>query len=127
MARPRTPTAVLDARGSFKNHPDRKRDGEPVVKEPIGSPPDDFTADEVNAWQGLVDRAPLGVLTAADYYSVVMAAKLLAEFFSNYAAFTPARLARLHSLLGQFGMTPSERAKLSIPKAKEVNPFDAFH
>ena len=127
MARPRTPTALLDARGAFKHDPQRKRDGEPVVKTPIGAPPDDFSADERKHWRGLVDRAPMGVLTSADYYSVVMAAKLLAEFFGNYADFSHARMARLHSLLGQFGMTPSERAKLSIPKAKEANPFDEFH
>ena len=126
MARPRTPTAILDARGAFKLNPNRRRDSEPVVKDPIGAPPESLTEQERQWWNEIVNRAPMGVLTSADYLPVIMAAKLMAEAMTDFAGMTPGRMARLHSLLGQFGMTPAERAKLSIPKAKEANPFDEF-
>lgn len=127
MARPRTPTNLLDARGAFKRHPERRREGEPVVTDPLGAPPDDLAPEELRWWNEIVARTPLGVLTAADYLSVLLAAKLMAEAMADFAAINPAKLGRLQSLLGTFGMTPSDRAKLSIPKAKErENPFAAL-
>ena len=117
------PTALLNARGAFKNRPSRKRDNEPVVTDPLGSPPDSFKPDELAAWRGIVERAPIGVLTAADWQCVVLASKLFAEAMRDCEAMNAAKLSRLHSLLGDMGMTPSTRASLSIPQPKEVNPF----
>lgn len=128
MARPRTPTSVLDARGAFKRNPQRRRDGEPVVRESIGSPPEELTDAELRWWREITNRAPLGVLTAADWLSVMLAAQLLAEFKADPVAFNSGKMTRLQSLLGTFGMTPSDRARLSIPKAKESdNPYAALN
>jgi hypothetical protein len=117
------PTAVVDARGGFKNRPSRKRNAEPECKGPLGSAPEDFAADEVAAWMQIVDRAPIGVLASADWIAVVMAAKLFAEFMRDSEAMNAAKLSRLHSLLGDMGMSPSSRASLSIPEPKAENPF----
>ena len=120
------PTALVKARGGFKNRPSRARNNEPEVRDPLGSPPEQFKPDEVEAWRGIVERAPLGVLTAADWHSTVIASKLFAEFMRDSEAMNAARISKLNSLLGSFGMTPSDRAGLSIPQAEEVNPFDEF-
>ena len=124
MARPRTPTAVLDARGSFKKDPQRKRDGEPIVKEPLGPAPDYLSDSQRVAWNEIVARAPLGVLTQADTHAVEMTAKLIADSRDNWDKFPVSSMGRLQSLLGAFGMTPSERSRLNIGKPKDVNPFD---
>ena len=44
----RTPTAILEARGSFIGHKNRKeaRAGEPVVTKKLGSPPKTFTDEQ---------------------------------------------------------------------------------
>ncbi len=126
MARPRTPTALLDARGAFKNHPDRKRDSEPVVKEPLGAPPSRLTGLEVEAWMEIVEFAPMGVLTRADRHAVEQAARLMAESWEDFKSFPTAKLTRLQVTLGQFGMNPSDRSKLSIGKPKDGNPFDSL-
>jgi hypothetical protein len=126
MGRPRTPTRVLDARGAFKKDPQRKRDGEPEVKNPLGAAPDRLTESEQQAWQLIADRAPLGVLTEADGIAVEMAAKMLAAAWADFEGMTDGRLSRLMSTLGTFGMNPSDRAKLSIEKAPDANPFDQF-
>lgn len=117
------PTALLNARGSFKNRPSRKREDEPIVTDPLGSPPDSFESDEIAAWREIVERAPLAVLTAADWQAVVIASKLFAEVMRDCENMNAARLSRLHSLLSDMGMTPSARASLSIAQPKEENPF----
>ena len=124
MARPRTPTRILDARGSFKKNPDRKRDGEPEVTDPIGAAPGCLSPDEVVAWNDIVAGAPIGVLTSADALAVETAAGLLAELRSDRVVFAAGKHSRLQSYFGQFGMTPADRAKLSIEKPSEPNPFD---
>jgi hypothetical protein len=121
------PTALLNARGSFKNRPSRKREDEPIVTDPLGSPPESFKPDEVQAWREIASRAPLGVLTGADWQACVMASKLFAEFMRDSEAFNAAKLSRLQSLLGSFGMTPSDRASLSIAQPKAENPFEQFN
>jgi len=126
MPRPRTPTKVLEARGAFKKDPQRKRDGEPEVTTPLGAPHESLNAAESAAWLELARNAPPGVLTEADRLPVEMAACLLVEFRADRAGFSAVKLARLQSLCGAFGMTPSDRAKLAIEKPKDVNPFAAL-
>ena len=74
----------------------------------------------------IASKAPLGVLTDADWPSVVMASKLWAEFMEDSENMNTARLTRLHRMLGDFGMNPAERASLSVPKPKAANIFDGF-
>lgn len=125
MPRPRTPTALLDARGAFRNHPDRKRDGEPEQKDPIGAPPSYLTEAQRERWNEILDQCAPGVLTKCENGTVAMAAIEWSAYLENPAEYQTSRLGLLHKMLGQFGLTPSERAKLSIGKpGGEANPFD---
>lgn len=125
MVKPMTPTRVLEARGSFKAHPERRRGGEPVVTEPIGDCPAHIVGGAAQAWHEITTGAPDRVLTSADRLSVEVAAVLLAAFRADPAEFPAARLVRLCALLGTFGMTPSDRAKMSLPNPRDTdsNPF----
>ena len=127
MGRPKTPTKVLETKGSFKDQPGRKkkRAGEPIVSTPIGAPPKHLKPDAKKAWKEIVDKAPDGVLTSADELSVEMASLLIAKMRKNMSELVPAEMTRLQSLLGHFGMTPSHRAGMNIPKPDDdINPFD---
>lgn len=126
MGRPRTPTKLLDARGAFKKDPQRRRDGEPQVKNPLGAPPEHLTEDEVKCWQEIAGKAPVGVLTEADGLAVEMASQLLARMRRSFDDMTAQDRKHLDVLLGRFGMNPSDRAKLSIEKPKDENPFAAL-
>ncbi|WP_374349179.1 hypothetical protein [Chitinimonas sp.] len=129
MARPRTPTNVLDARGAFKKDPQRgrARAGEPEPNGPIGEPPERLNDSQRDAWAEIVGTAHDGVLCRADRLSVEMAACLLAEFWADPVAFPSGRLARLEGLLGKFGMTPSDRSKVGVPGGKQkTNAFAAL-
>jgi hypothetical protein len=123
MARPRKPTAVLDARGAFKKNPQRRRAGEPIVREPIGASPPDFDQLQREAYQQIVSQAPIGVLTEADNLAVEMASTLLAQFRKDRDGFPVMAYGKLIQLLGTFGMTPSDRSKLNIQAPKVENPF----
>lgn len=125
MGRPRTPTNVLDMRGAFKKNPQRlrERENEPTVVDPLEDPPKTFTGDQLQAWNDIVRTAPKGVLTAADSVAVESAARLLALERIGKASDSQGR--RLDALLGKFGMTPSDRSKVSVsvPTPRQGNPF----
>lgn len=126
MPGPRTSTAILELRGAFKNHPGRRleRLGEPVTGEPVGMPPE--VLDEVckATWLEIVDLAPAGVLCRFDRVAVEMAAVLLAQFRESPNDFPVTKLSRLNALLGQFGMTPSDRSKVHISQPKPKSRYD---
>ena len=92
MARPRTATNILEARGAFKANPARKRPSEPKVKEPFPTRPPARLAAEVRAtWREIVKAVPAGVLTAADAIVVEMVAELLTEFRADPRGMTAPR------------------------------------
>ena len=123
MARPRTPTNVLDARGAFRKHPERKRTDAQTVG-PLGRPPSHVKGEVLKAWKEIAKSAPLEVLTASDKLALELAANLLAQFRLNPIEFPAAKLVRLEALLGKFGMTPADRAKVGGKKeAPKGNPF----
>ena len=124
MARPRKPTNVLEASGAFKKNPNRARPSEPKVEEPIGKPPMYMAGPAKKIWKEILKLAPNGVMTRADSVALELCANLLSEYRNDPAEFSAQKLARMESLLGKFGMNPSDRSKLSISQATEANPFD---
>lgn len=124
MARPRTPTNVLDARGAFRKDPQRKREDPETVGD-LGKPPAHLTAEAADCWKEIAKLAPRGVLTGSDRLSVEVASNLMSQFRLNPVEFPAAKLVRLEALLGKFGMTPADRAKVGGKKdAPKGNPFD---
>lgn len=125
MARPRTPTAILETRGAFKKNPQRRRPEEPKVGTGLGEPPADLTALERAAWEQIARECAKGVLTGADRIAVEIASRLLARFREE-GDLPGAKLAQLSSLLGRFGMTPADRSKVHVEKKQPENEFAEF-
>lgn len=126
MTRHATATALLDARGAFKKDPQRKRVNEPKPEgEFPKQPPAHLTAEQRETWHELVraiNKMP-GVLQSCDDIIVEMAACLFAEFRRDPDAMPAARIGRLEAQIGRLGLSPADRAKLSIQKSK-ANEFD---
>lgn len=125
MARPRTPSKVLDIRGAFKKNPQRKRLNEPmpigeVGKYGIG------TTNPSEIWDELVSICPPHVLKNSDRFVMEIAVEYLRQFRESPANYSNERIRILISLLGKFGMTPSDRAKLSIPEANKSSVEDPW-
>jgi hypothetical protein len=93
MARPRLPTALLELRGAFKNHPSRlkERKYEPIVTTALPDPPQNLPRPVKAAWQEMQSRG--WWLTSADQFLVEIAA----------------------TLLGKIGFSPKERGALNLP------------
>lgn len=124
MARPRKPTNVLEMSGAFKKHPERKRQ-DAETSGPLGKAPAHINGAVLNAWNEIVKSAPREVLTGSDALAIEVAANLLAQFRNDPIEFPAAKLVRLEALLGKFGMTPADRAKVGGKKeAPKGNPFD---
>src|SRR5690348_13141352 len=67
----RTPTAILERRGSFISHKNRKdaRAREPVVTKRLGSPPKTFTDEQKQTWREFAKMVPADVATYADRWA----------------------------------------------------------
>lgn len=124
MARPRTPSNVLELRGAYKKNPNRAWPNEPKPNAPFGDCPDRLDQGEREAWGEIVSQCCPGVLTAADRLTVEMAARLLAELWEVGREFKDARFGRLQSLLGSIGMNPADRSKISVQPVKTANKFE---
>ena len=124
MARSRTPTNILELKGSFKKDPKRlvERGEEPLNANPIGDAPDWLSEDEVIAWNEIVHDAIDGVLGEADRLAVANASVLCSNIKIKEASAQEQNL--FNKYLGQFGMIPSERSKINMPKKKDKNRFD---
>lgn len=115
MSRPKTPTAILQLNGAFKKNPDRKREGEPKA-EAIGPPPKYFKVKQKNIWKEVVSKCAEGVLQASDEMALEVMCLLIEEFRYSPISFQSAKMAQLQQLMKGFGMTPSSRASISVPK-----------
>ena len=124
MARPRKPTAILELVGAFKHDPGRKRDHEVHCSEDVMLPPVDLDPDAMQAWEFLVECAVPGVLTKMDSTYLALVAKAVSVAWKPEAKID--EMYKAGNMLGKLGMTPSDRSKVIVPRAKDVNPYAAF-
>jgi hypothetical protein len=111
-------------KGYYDKHPERKPKNEPVVKKPLGGPPKHMTDAEKNVWKELAKMLPPGVAKFSDRASFE---RLVRMFTKDRAGTLRVALeGRLDSLLGKFGMTPSDRARISVAEAPKESKLAAF-
>lgn len=124
MPRPRTPTNVLAIKGAFDKNPNRERQ-DPDTAGKLKAPPAHMTEVQKAIWHEFVKAAPKNVITESDRFSLELVSCLLAEYRADPTEFTAAKLVRLEALIGKFGMSPADRAKIAGPvqKKPQGNPF----
>lgn len=124
MGQPRKPTAIKQIQGTAKQHPERLNKDEPVPVRGIGPNHSSLTEYEAAIWDEVVGISYAGVLGEADRIALEMMCRLIAEMRLDFEEMTAAKITQLSQLLGRFGMTPSDRTKIVIPKSKNKNPFE---
>ena len=132
MARPRKPTSILKLTGSAKNHPERmrERENEPENINPVGDPPEHLTDREKSCFNEIVGYAINEVLGEADRISIECAAVILnrlrnpLELDGKLIYATGQEENQFFRYMGQFGMLPADRSKISITQPKKKNPSD---
>jgi hypothetical protein len=113
LARPRTPTAVLELRGAFKNHPSRLKDrkNEPIILTGLPEPPQRLPKPVRSMW--LEMRSSAFWLTSADQFLLEIAAVMMARY--RVDELRSADISMLIGLLNKIGFSPTERRKLNLP------------
>jgi len=128
MPRPRTPTAILEARGAFIAHPERKteRANEPTPIGDLGRSPKYFTKEEKAIWKELSQIIPPRVAANCDRVLVEIACQLMAKLRAR--TILVGEQAQLLGCLSKLGMTPADRSRVhAAPQGKEENdPWAQF-
>ena len=112
MGRIPVPTEILETRGSFLKHPERRRPNEPQEPRPLGNAPRCLTAEQKKLWAEVAHALPPGVGKFADRYALEILVRLLAKERAD--SINNNERGQLIKLLGSFGMTPADRSKISI-------------
>lgn len=130
MARHPQPIAIGVLKGADKKDPQRYRDRAKAPKPAsgIGSPPDHLSGGAAIVWLELAPTMVDGVLTVADRIAWEALCELVAEMRDAKRDFSGAKYSTLVSLLARFGMTPADRAKVSVTDDddKPANAFAEF-
>lgn len=145
------PTAVKEASGSYKSNPQRRNPGEP--KPQLGWPeaPEQIESDAVakTEWEAICHELDsMQLLAKTDRALIALYCTTHAMWLDKYlhikehggtqfsdkglGSQTPEALQeqryadRKIKLLGELGLTPSQRSRMSVVKKEEDNPFTAY-
>jgi phage terminase small subunit len=124
MARNKTPTAILDAKGAFIVNPERKRPNEPTTNRPLGKPPKWMSKAEKKVWKELAAQALPGVVMESDRLLFALMVRIAAKLYRGEALMV-GEMSQLISLGSRFAMTPADRSKVSVEKP-EASALDRF-
>lgn len=125
MARPRTPTNVLELRGAYTKNPQRKRKAEPKPVAGIGR----FTEGPTEIseiWDEVVAQTVPGVMTISDRVALEIVCRLLSDLRTKPDDISVGKVTALCNLLGRFGLTPADRSKVTIPDEKPEDEWAGF-
>jgi phage terminase small subunit len=125
MAKPPNPTAVQDMKGAYKLHPERRNPDEPKTDAPLGSAPAYLTKEEKAVWRELARNLIPGVAFHSDRLPFEALVRVASKMRHNLEKFKATDMAALISLCARFGMTPSDRTKISVskPKASAISKY----
>lgn len=124
MPQIRKPQALRKIQGTDKDHASRQNKDEPVPVRGIGPAHSSLSEYECEIWDEVVGISYAGVLGEADRIALEMMCRLIAEMRLDFEEMTAAKITQLSQLIGRFGMTPSDRTKIVIPKGEKQNPFE---
>lgn len=125
MARPRTPTAILDARGSFLKHPERERDATAILESvsDLESPREDLNPKLKVLWVEIKSYLAPGVLKLSDAPAFESLIRLI--YADRNSWLDSSERSQMIQLFSRFGMTPADRSKVVVDAPKQT-PLAAF-
>jgi len=131
MGAPKKPTALRELHGTANRNKHRDNQNQPTPERGIGPCPDHFTEQQREIWDYLVSVMFAGVLGVSDRPTFELLSVLFWRFrFGSYEqdAVIPAlavgEMTLMNNIMAKYGMTPSDRTKIIVPKAEKKNPFE---
>jgi len=118
----------LEAAGSFIRHPERRaaRALEPQPQGSLGDAPAHLNEDEQAVWAEIASLFASGVVTNQDRLAFELLACLISQFRHNREGMKSGELSLLSSLLGRFGLTPSDRSRVCVGPNHGKDALDEF-
>lgn len=126
MPTPRKPTALREIQGTAHQNKHRQNGDQPIPEQPLAGPPTHLTERQQQIWLELRGIMYQGVLGQADAIAMELLCRMVEEMRHNFDSMNAAKLTQLSTLLGRFGMTPSDRTKVVVPRRPKANPFEGF-
>jgi hypothetical protein len=129
MARPRTPSNVLELRGSFKTHPERRREDAEGAAPWSDEPPEHLTGPEIAAWREVVASLPKVAVSSSERFGIAQMARLWATLKTTHPSSPDFKKLddSFRQWAIQMGMTLQARTKLGTSGDKsEGNKFAKF-
>ena len=133
MPNPKKPTALRELHGTANRNKQRNSPSPVEVTRGIGPAPERLTAEQSEVWDYLVSVMFPGVLAESDRPTFELLTVLFHRFrYGTYdenstcPALAVGELARMDSIMGRYGMTPSDRTKIVVPKGEKKNPFESL-
>jgi hypothetical protein len=133
MGSHKKPQALRKLQGTANRNKHRDNQNQPEVVRGIGPAPEHFTSEQSKIWDYLVGVMFIGVLSESDRPTFEMMSMLFFRFRHGsfeegapYPALNGVELSRLDSLMSRYGMTPSDRTKIVVPKKEKSNPFEGM-
>jgi hypothetical protein len=115
---------MLDAKGAYLVHPERKPKGEPKPKGKLShTAPKHLTDDQKLLWRELLAMIPPGVAFNSDKWALEELVVLKDE--SRKKTISDAAATRLKSYLVEFGLTPVARTRVTVA-AEPESKLQAF-
>ncbi len=113
----RTPTEIIDARGGYITHKNRKRPNQPTDARPIGTAPKWLTTLERKVWKELVTDCAPGVLQISDRNAFAVLCRYTTKFRAG-GAMLGVEVTAMLTLFGKFGMNSADRSRVTVEKPK---------
>ena len=126
MARPRKPTKLHLVQGTLRATRHRDRQNEPEIIEPLGGPPVAWPTEAKALWAELADLVPPGVATKSDRLALELLCRLVGCMRVGSEGLTAALAGQIRATCAVFGMTPSDRSRVTASRPPEQNPFAKF-
>ena len=133
MGAPKKPTALRELHGTANRNKHRDNPDQPTPTRGIGKAPDHFNETQVKTWDYLVSIMFRGVLAETDRPSFELLTMLFWRFrYGDYEedsvcpALAVGEMSRMDSLMARYGMTPSDRTKIVVPKEENKSPFEGM-
>jgi len=118
-----TPVEVKELRGSYLNHPNRRKSPAPKSSRPLGPPFKSLTPEEQAIWVEIANDLAPGVATSADRWAFAGWVRLAARFMAG-EKFTAADHSQFRNYCSMFGASPADRAKLALPRSTEKDELE---
>lgn len=128
------PTAIRELHGTANRNKQRNVENPVEPDMGIGPAPSYFCEQQREVWDYLVSVMFVGVLGNSDRPTFEVLATLFHRFrygahgddSAPYQALSGVELNCMNSIMARYGMTPSDRTKISARTTSKNNPFSAF-